>query len=172
MKKRLPNSGSWKRKQEFWDTVLLSPEDEWIKQKAEALVKSRNSVYVTLNGKIQILSRFIMKPSPHLVVDHINRNILDNRRENLRICTQSQNNKNRKISDVMGVRKAKRKLKKSFQAYGNINGKFIHLGYYMTLEEASAVRDVFELQNFGEFAVLNNVSKAQKTKESEASKGN
>jgi hypothetical protein len=41
-----------------------------------------------------LLHRFIMNPPDNMVVDHINHNPLDNRKENLRICTQQQNNMN------------------------------------------------------------------------------
>ena len=36
----------------------------------------------------------IMKPSEGMMVDHINMNGLDNRRENLRVCCRSENNVN------------------------------------------------------------------------------
>jgi len=43
------------------------------------------------------MHRVIMKPPDHLVVDHINHDTLDNRKENLRICTKQQNEMNQKI---------------------------------------------------------------------------
>jgi hypothetical protein len=55
--------------------------------------KRANGLYVrgTVNGKSILLHRFIMDPPAHLTVDHEDGNPLNNRRGNLRICTQSEN---------------------------------------------------------------------------------
>src|SRR5687768_15719892 len=53
------------------------------------------------------LHRFLTGASSDKVVDHINHNTLDNRRDNLRVCTNWQNNQNRKGIDprsTTGVR--------------------------------------------------------------------
>jgi len=113
------------------------------------------------------MHRIIMDPPKGMDIDHINGNTLDNRKENLRICTRSQNSQNKKLrrdsaSCYKGVYKVKsRNLKKPFNAYvgdpetSYPNKRQIRLGYYATAEEAARVRDKKAKELFGEFAYLN-----------------
>ena len=88
------------------------------------------------------LSRFILGTPAHLEADHINHNTLDNRRENLRSVTRSQNEQNahgaRKDSStgVRGVFWDKRR--RNYRARIWLNGKGIHIGCFATLAEAEA----------------------------------
>jgi hypothetical protein len=72
-------------------------------------------------------------------VDHRNGNTLDNSRENLRICSTSENARNARLysnssSSYKGV--GWHKLLKKWQAKIQVDKKRIHLGYFDSKEEA------------------------------------
>lgn len=88
------------------------------------------------------------------IVDHINHDTLDNRNENLRICSYQQNqfNKsigNRNTSGTIGV--SYRKDKGKWRAYIIINNKQISLGNFENIEDAIAARKKAEVEYYGEF---------------------
>lgn len=89
----------------------------------------------------RILGRSLEKGE---VVDHINRNGLDNRRENLRTATVAENTANRAINSnnktgVLGVFKWTKG--KGYGAQIGVNGKRIYLGSFDTIEEAKKARE-------------------------------
>lgn len=83
-------------------------------------------------------------------VDHINRVRDDDRWENLREATQSQNSYNREWAeegeDLRGIRCCEKQFAVS------IGGEY--LGLFKTLNEAIAVRDAALKEKAGQFAVL------------------
>lgn len=93
------------------------------------------------------------------IVDHINNNPCDNRRNNLRIATNSQNQMNRdkpvtNTSGVKGVYWHKRKQK--WQANIQINGRLIYLGIFNSKNDAIKARKQAEEKYFGCFNYDNN----------------
>lgn len=87
------------------------------------------------------LHRWIMNPESGYMVDHINHNTLDNRKENLRIVTNAENQQNREgkrrdnnSSKYRGVSWNKRECK--WKAHMKLNGKYVHLGTFDNEEEA------------------------------------
>lgn len=92
----------------------------------------------------------------HVRVDHKNGNGLDNRRENIRIATQSQNMANRRSqANSQSPYKGVRKVKLRWRAYIKPNEKPIHLGYFDTAEEAARAYDWAAKRIYGDFALLN-----------------
>jgi hypothetical protein len=90
------------------------------------------------------------------VVDHINGDTLDNRRANLRVCTKSENNRNRrKLHPTTSRFKGVYKNTKPWIALIECNGKQFVLGRFASEEEAALAYDKAAKEHFGSFARLN-----------------
>ena len=92
------------------------------------------------------------------IIDHINNNIFDNRKQNLRIVTDQQNHWNRKInknstSGFKGVSWEKRY--KKWHAYIRKNGKRYNLGRFENKILAAKKYDRKAKELFGKYAKLN-----------------
>lgn len=110
------------------------------------------------NKKSILMHRFILNVPINKEIDHINRNGLDNRKVNLRICSHIENSwntdkkKNNK-SGYKGVFFIKRL--NLWIARISINQKSITLGYFKTKDEAAKMYNNYAKKYFGEFAYLN-----------------
>lgn len=87
--------------------------------------------------------------------DHINRNPLDNRKNNLRLATHQENMRNCSVSKnntsgFTGISWVEQKNK--WKAYITIDYKQKPLGYYVSKEDAIRARLIAEKEYFGEFA--------------------
>lgn len=100
-----------------------------------------------------------IKPCPDgKVIDHINRNRLDNRRENLRACTTSENLQNKESYTVSGFKGVYRPPGNSrWSAKVTIDRKQYHLGQYDTKEQAAKAYNEFIIKRGCNFAFLNPV---------------
>jgi hypothetical protein len=104
------------------------------------------------------MHREVMNTPEELVCDHINRNGLDNRKGNLRNCTQRENSLNNgaysgSTSRYKGVYRNKGADKWATCIKGD--GRKIHLGYFESEEDAGKAYDKAAKKYFGEFACLN-----------------
>lgn len=113
---------------------------------------------------IGLLHRYLMKISKGtnntIHIDHINGNKLDNRKSNLRFCSNQQNSFNRNIgttnkSGYKGVSWNKQCNKWHSQITHNY--KTINLGYYNNIIDAVKVYNDKALELFGEFAKINDI---------------
>ena len=112
-------------------------------------------------GKTLRMHQFIMNPPKGMVVDHANGNGLDNRRDNLRLCTKLENawNHGRRKeegagSQYIGVYPCQRPPGK-WCIKVQCDGEVTNLSPFDTPEEAARVRDRKALELHGEYAWLN-----------------
>lgn len=120
---------------------------------------SNRYVQASVNGKTTSISRLVMKADKGVSIDHINGNRLDNRKCNLRVCSQAQNIKNRKPN------------KNGKSSYKGIvvlpNGRFrakidsdchrYELGVYDNEHDAVIAYNVGAKILHGEFAYMNEI---------------
>ena len=104
------------------------------------------------------MHRFILNAKPGEDVDHRDSNGLKNTRDNLRICTRSQNVQNQRprkdgSSRYKGVRW--HKTAKKWQAQIVSNHKERHLGLFDNEIQAAQAYDIAAKELFGEFAYTN-----------------
>lgn len=102
------------------------------------------------------MHRLILNAPPGVMVDHINHDGLDNRRENLRLATNAQNNVNsrpHKGKRFKGTTYEKAKGKWVAQAVAN--RQHFYLGRFDLEEDAARAYDAFAIKTWGEFANTN-----------------
>lgn len=110
----------------------------------------------TIHGiGIEYMHRMVNRTLKGFETDHINRDKLDNRCENLRTCDTSQNHLNNPIrtdntSGHKGVVWHKRNQR--WQAQLGIHGKYKYLGQYEQLEDAVKAYAQAAKRYYGEFA--------------------
>ena len=134
------------------DGIIVSPEDADIRVQG---LNNQRYARCYYNGKYHYLHRYIMRRillvelPKHLVVDHINKNKLDNRRENLRLVDFTMNSlnhshKRKSVSGYRGVafRSWRNKYSVTFVAGGTV-GDF---GEYDNAEDAAFWADVWRFR--------------------------
>lgn len=113
------------------------------------------------NGKQKIVKmhRVIMNVAdPKIICDHINRNTLDNRKENLRTCSIAENGRNRKnMKNSLSKYKGVCWHKYHWEARITFNKKIMYLGGFKTEIEAALAYNKKSIELHGEFASPNTI---------------
>lgn len=118
--------------------------------------KRKNYYRGEIDSKRIGLTNYIMNYYGDDLIDHINNNVLDNRKENLRIVTAKQNSMNtssrkNSSSKYVGVSFIKNKWVSQIR----VNNKLIYLGQFDNEIEAAKTRDIATKQYFREHGNLN-----------------
>ena len=139
---------------------------DWLNQWKWSAHKNRNTFYAVRAVRVGLKQKFLFMHRLILGLDfgdkrqadHINMDGLDNRRENLRIVTASENRCNRgktkaNTSGYKGV--SWHKQLKKWRADIQVNGKFKHLGLFYDPVEAARAYDLAAKRLHGDFATTN-----------------
>lgn len=138
---------------------------KWYAAKGTSTYYARRSVWE--NGKTREIQmhRAILDAPPDMEGDHINGDGLDNRRANLRLCTQSQQRMNAKkqancTSKYKGVTWDKRRQKWSVLIV--CRGQRDWRGYFDDEQEAARAYNIGARKWFGDFAKSNVIEKEER----------
>ncbi len=141
-------------------SFLLDSDDYMFVSRFSWCLHGKAPTLYLMNRQLGLLHRFIMG-YPKKCVDHKNRNTLDNRKRNLRICTHSENIRNRRPQNgrkFKGILWRKGRLYWKYQAYiRNKDKKQEYLGTFSDIEDAARAYNKAAKKYFGEFACLNEI---------------
>jgi uncharacterized protein YifE (UPF0438 family) len=136
---------------------LFYIDEEDFQKVSKYLWCKNNSGYINsyIDGKTIFLHRFLLKPESNLEVDHINRKKVDCRKNNLRVCTNSQNQANKVLmsnnsSGYKGV--TWHSKNKRWVSRISFENKRINLGSFVDIKEAINVYVEASRELYGEFS--------------------
>lgn len=136
------------------DTILADADDYETLSRHSWCISKTGYAVSRIGGKVVKMHRLIMgNINPQMVVDHINHDRLDNRKENLRVCTALENSKNNSGRTSRKLHRGVRLTKSGkYSACIMVNRKAIRIGTYDTEAEAIKAREDAEVFYNGEFA--------------------
>ena len=139
---------------------LLSPEDRhFFEANAWCAHRSTRNAWSAMGSRNRKLHREVLGTQSD--IDHANRNPFDNRRSNLRPCSQSENGCNKARgrrtwrSRFKGVTPQPRSSRNPWLAQIAVNRRHIYLGCFPTEEAAARAYDKAAQRLHGEFACTN-----------------
>lgn len=143
--------------------IVDSKNYEWLNQWKWHATKCKTTYYAVrhdpLNHKKLIrMHRIVIPVSKSQQIDHINHNGLCNQEDNLRVCDQTENNRNaRPWRNCSSAKKGVswNKGHDKWSASITVNKRKQHLGYFSNEKKAASAYDEAAKKLFGEFACTN-----------------
>lgn len=133
--------------------ILVNDQDyEWL-NKFTWQIGSHGYVCATIRNETVLMHRMIVRAPKGMVVDHKDRDPLNNTRENLRVASYSQNNSNRSTWGRTGYRGVFHR-RDHFVAQKRHEGEK-YVGYEREIDRAARLYDALSHLLCGEFAALN-----------------
>lgn len=148
MKKIYANNGRF---------ILVDNEDFNKLEGRTLCINKYNRPFFYINKRLVPVSRLILSVPNGYEIDHINRNPLDNRKQNLRICRHYQNMWNRRHPNKAGYKGIIKISENRYLAqikFRNCKEQFL-IDYFDNPIEAAKAYDEYAKVAFGEFADLN-----------------
>ena len=138
----------------------------WLSEWKWRVKKSDNTCYAQTGNGV-LMHRVILQAPRGMCGDHINGNGLDNRRSNLRLCTNKQNVRNQHktfgTSEYKGVYWDKDRCKWKSQIM--CDTVKINLGRYIDETDAAIAYDIASLRLFGEYAKTNIIKRIEEVRD-------
>ena len=135
---------------------------KWFAYKSDNNFYAKRSVIAFENGikktKTIRMHRFILKAKKGQYVDHVNHNGLDNRRKNLRLCSNAENirNQRKRACNTSGFRGVYwHGQTQKWIAQIKVNYKGIALGYFENKIDAAIAYDKAAIKFHKKFAMTN-----------------
>ena len=133
------------------DYEAVSKHKWWVQYQADK--RRLHAVCTKVKRKYLALHTYL---TGYKITDHVNGNVLDNRRENLRNCTIAENSRNRKISLInKSGYKGVIRFRGKWRATITVNNICIFISDYDSKEDAAKAYNQAAIKYHGEFARLN-----------------
>lgn len=145
-------------------TVIIDAEDLPLIKGSVALAGRDGAFGVLMTSRHErvFVDRLVMGNPVGKVIGHVNHEVVDCRKVNLRVCSRADishhtkpSNSSRKTSKYKGVCWQTRNQK--WRVVKKIGGKQYHVGYFDSETEAARAYDAFVKANCNDFAYVNGV---------------